>query len=150
MPGRGGPQMSEFRVRMQRRQGRGRKRSVSAPQSQHQRNVFMLKHPYQIGERVKLLPHQRRLLAPASNPSIHEVEEQTKRHERKSSPHITVLSGVSEAIAHRREDGHDCSVWLAADRQIRGRLNLPPQKPDHVKISHLVSRMPRGKGNSHH
>lgn len=73
---------------------------------------------YQIRKRVKLLSHQRRLLAPPSNLAVHEVEEQTEWHESEGSPNSTVIGRVTETVAHGGEDGHDYSARLVVKQAI--------------------------------
>ena len=64
---------------------------------------------YQIRERVELLSHEGRLLAPPCNLAIHEVEEQTKWHESQGRPDGAVFSRFAETVAHGGEHRHDCS-----------------------------------------
>ena len=64
---------------------------------------------YQIRQRIKLLTHQATLLPPPRDLSIHEIEEQTERHESQRGPEIGMCGGGTETIAHGGEDGHDAA-----------------------------------------
>jgi hypothetical protein len=64
---------------------------------------------YQIGQRVQLLPHHAAFLPPARHLAVHEVEEETKREEGQRGPEIAERRRFAEAVAHRREDGHDAT-----------------------------------------
>lgn len=64
---------------------------------------------YQVRKRVEFLAHQRRLLPPPGYLAVHEVEEQSKGHEREGGPQVTEFARVSEAVAQRGEDGHDAA-----------------------------------------
>lgn len=77
-----------------------------------------MKDSYQIRKRVKLLSHQRGLLAPPSNLAVHEVEEKTEWHEPEGGPNSTVIGGVAETVAHGGEDGHDYSARLVVEQAI--------------------------------
>lgn len=62
---------------------------------------------YQVRKRVKLLSHQRGLLAPPSDLAVHKVEEQTEWHECEGGPQSTVIGGIAETVTHGGEDRHD-------------------------------------------
>lgn len=69
---------------------------------------------YQIRERIELLAHQTRLLAPPRYLAVHEVEEQAERDEEEGQVQVHVVGRVRlDAVPQRREDGHDAAeAWV--------------------------------------
>ena len=64
----------------------------------------------EVSQGIEFLAHERRLLAPAGDFAVHEVEEETEGDEAEGKVQVRVVEGVRlRAVAEGGEDGHDAA-----------------------------------------
>jgi hypothetical protein len=78
------------------------------------------KATYQISQRIQLLTHKTRLLPPARDLAVHEVEEQAQRDEAQRPVQVrVVVHVVLRAVPQRREHRHDAAEAVQLRDEIR-------------------------------
>lgn len=96
-------------------------------------------YAYQVCQRIQLLTHQRRLLAPSRNSTIHEVKEKPKWHKRQGGPYGIGALRVRQ-VSHGRQNRHDCSMYSVKVCLVR-RLDINHDTYIHKSLCSCISRL---------